>query len=152
MTKRTLYRFHSAFPASRTKSTGLKYLDDLSIARGNIVLADHGLSIKDESLGQVPQRQILLPPAACADRCNPVSPQFAPPRFRPSLQNKPLTQAADYDKSLPASQSLVVDPAKSRPVISLHSKLKTSEADWDPQLDLLGSAPDANGFRSRNRE
>ena len=138
--------FPFCLSGSTDKDHGAQYPDDLSIARGNIVLADHGLSIKDESLGQAPQPQILLPPAACADRCNPVSPQFAPPRFRPSLQNKPLTQAADYDKSLPASQSLVVDPAKSRPVISLHSKLKTSEADWDPQLDLLGSEPDANDF------
>jgi hypothetical protein len=125
---------------------GSQYFEDLSLAQGNIVLADHGLSVKDELLGQVPQPQILLPPAVCADRCNPVSPKFALPRFRPSPQNKPLTQATDYDVSLPASQSLVVDPAKSRPVISLHSKLKTAEADWDAQLDLLGCAADATDF------
>lgn len=125
---------------------GSQYFDDLSLAQGNIVLADHGLSIAGESLGQVPQPQILLPPAADADRCSPVSPQFAPPRFRPSLQNKPLTQAAKYDPSLPASQSLIVEPAKSDPAIELHSTLNTDTADWQSQLDLLGSASDANDF------
>ena len=125
---------------------GSDYFEDLSLAQGNIVLADHGLSIEGESLGQVPQPQILLPPLAGADRCNPTSPQFAPPRFRPSLQNKPLTQAAKYDASLPASPSLIVDPATSEAAIALHSTLNTDTADWEPQLDLLGSAPDANDF------
>jgi hypothetical protein len=125
---------------------GSNYFEDLSLAQGNMVLADHGLSIAGESLGQVPRPQILLPPATGGDRCSPVSPQFAPPRFRPSLQNKPLTQAAKYDANLAASQSLIVDPAKSDAAIRLHSTLNADTADWQPQLDLLGSAPDANDF------
>jgi hypothetical protein len=125
---------------------GSKYFEDLSLAQGNMVLADHGLSIAGESLGQVPEPQILLPPAPGADRCSPMSPQFAPARFRPQLRNKPLTQTTKYDSSLPAAQCLVVDPAKSDDAILLHSQLKADSADWQPQLDLLGSAPDANDF------
>jgi hypothetical protein len=125
---------------------GSEYFEDLSLAQGNIVLADHGLSIAGESLGQVPQPHILLPPASDADRCDPVSPQFAPPRFRPAPQNKPLTQAAKYDAILAAAQSLIVDPAKSDASIQLHSLLNNDTGDWQPQLDLLGSAPDANDF------
>ena len=41
---------------------GDRYRDDLSIIHGNIVLADHGLTVADESLGVVPAPQILLPP------------------------------------------------------------------------------------------
>jgi len=127
---------------------GSKYFDDLSVAQGNIVLSDHGLSIANESLGEVPEQQILFPPNPDADRCDRPSPQYARPRFRPSLQGRPLTQATAYDASLPASQSLVVGPAKSQPAISkLHSKLNGNEADWKLQPDdLLDSAPDAQDF------
>ena len=125
---------------------GSKYFDDLSLAQGNIVLADHGLSVKGESLGEVPRPQILLPPDPGADRCHRPAPQFARPRFRPSLQGRPLTQATRFDAALPASQSLLVDPAESRPEITLHSKLEADEAKWLPQADLLGSAGDATSF------
>ena len=125
---------------------GSEYFDDLSVAQGNIVLADHGLSIAEESLGEVPAPQILLPPDPGADRCHRPAPQSAPPRFRPSLQGRPLTQATPFDPALPASQSLLVDPAQSRPAISLQSELGTDVATWLPQADLLGSAGDSNGF------
>ena len=88
---------------------GAQFRDDLSIVHGNIVLADHGLTIAGESLGEVPASQILLPPAAGADRCDLPPPQFAPVRFRPTLSASPLTHASPYDATLPASTSLLVD-------------------------------------------
>ena len=56
---------------------GAQFRDDLSIVHGNIVLADHGLTIAGESLGEVPAPQILLPPDPGADRCHRPPPQFA---------------------------------------------------------------------------
>ncbi len=50
---------------------GAQFRDDLSIVHGNIVLADHGLTLTGESLGEVPGAQILLPPAPGGDRCDP---------------------------------------------------------------------------------
>jgi hypothetical protein len=125
---------------------GAQFRDDLSIAHGNIVLADHGLTIASESLGSVPEPLILLPPDPGVDRCHRPPPRFARPRFRPSLQNKPLTRSSVYDATLPASASLVVDPAKALPSISLSSELGADKAIWSPQLDLLGSARDAAEF------
>ena len=60
---------------------GAQFRDDLSIAHGNIVLADHGLTMTGESLGEVPPPQILLPPDPGADRCHRPPPQFAPAAF-----------------------------------------------------------------------
>jgi Baseplate J-like protein len=125
---------------------GAQFRDDLSVARGNIVLADHGLTIVDESLGKVSKPFILLPTDPGADHCDRPPPRFARPRFRPSLQNKPLTQSSVYDATTPASASLVVDPAKALPSISLRSELGGDKATWSPQLDLLGSARDAAEF------
>src|SRR4029077_19640919 len=102
---------------------GAQFRENLSIAHGNIVLADHGLTIAGESLGEVPAPQILLPPDPGADRCNRPPPQFAVPRFRPSLQGEPLTQASPYDSAQPASKSLSVDPAATLPAIALESTL-----------------------------
>jgi hypothetical protein len=125
---------------------GAQYRDDLSIAHGNIVLADHGQTIAEEPLGVVPQPQILLPPDPGADRCNRPPPRFGRPRFRPSLRAKPLTQETPYDGTLPASASLTVDPDNALPSISLRSALGADTATWRPQRDLLGSAPDAEEF------
>jgi hypothetical protein len=125
---------------------GAQFHDDLSIARGNIVLADHGLTIVDESLGIVPEPLILLSPDPSADRCRPPPPRFARPRFRPSLLNEPVTQSSEYDATLPASASLVVDPAGALPSIFLASQFDADTAKWQPQRDLLGSAPDAQEF------
>jgi hypothetical protein len=125
---------------------GAKFRDDLSVARGNIVLADHGLTIANESLGMVPEALILLPPDPSADRCDRPPPRFARPRFRPSLLKKPLTQSSGYDATLPASASLVVDPAEALPSIFLSSELGTDTATWLPQRDLLGSAADKAEF------
>ena len=125
---------------------GAQFRDDLSIAHGNIVLADHGLTIAGESLGEVPAPQILLPPAPGADRCHRPPPEFARVRFRPALQKQPLTQSTPYEAALPASASLVVDQEKALPAVSLESTLGTESATWHPQRDLLGSAPDAAEF------
>ncbi len=125
---------------------GAQFRDDLSIAHGNIVLADHGLTIAGESLGEVPPLQILLPPDPGADRCHRPPPQFARPRFRPSLQGKPLTQASPYDSAQPAATSLRVDPASALAAITLESTLGADTSEWKPQRDLLGSAPDATEF------
>jgi hypothetical protein len=125
---------------------GAQFHDDLSVAHGNIVLADHGLSIPDESLGEVPAPQILLPPEPGADRCHRPPPRFARVRFRPALQMRPLTQSSPYEAALPASASLAVDPEKALPAISLRSTLGNDNATWHPQRDLLGSASDATEF------
>jgi Baseplate J-like protein len=125
---------------------GAQFRDDLSIAHGNIVLADHGLTIAGESLGKVSPPQILFPPAAGADRCDPPSPQFAPPRFRPALSANPLTHSSPYDATLPASTSLLVDREGALPAISLQSTLGPDSETWHPQRDLLGSASDAAEF------
>ncbi|MEA3207795.1 MAG: hypothetical protein QOE70_852 [Chthoniobacter sp.] len=125
---------------------GAQFCEHLSIARGNIVLADHGLTIASERLGEVPPPKILLPPAPGADRCHRPPPRFAPPRFRPALGSAPLTHFAKDDPSLPASASLRLDPAQAQPSIELRSRLKTMQDTWHPQRDLLGSAPDAAEF------
>jgi hypothetical protein len=131
---------------------GARYRDDLSIARGNIVLADHGLTLASESLGEVPEPQILLPPDPSADRCHRPSPQFARPRFRPSLQSRPVTQWSTYDPTLPASVSLVVDPEGALPDISLAGHPRSRQCDLVTATRLVRQRTGSTRVRARSRK
>jgi hypothetical protein len=73
---------------------GSKHLSDISVARGNLVLVDHGQLVTDEALGAVPSVTLFDAPDCSADRCNPPLPVAIPPRFHPQLGNAPLTEAA----------------------------------------------------------
>ena len=67
----TLCRFHSVFPAFTDEEHGAQFRDDLSIASGNIVLADHGQTIAAKSpLVAVPDTEDS--PAA-RRQCGPLS-------------------------------------------------------------------------------
>ena len=64
----------------------------VSVAWGNLVIADHGRSLPDEPLGTVPQPHLFHPDLAPG--CDPDTPPVpVPPRFRPRLRHGPLTRS-----------------------------------------------------------
>jgi len=65
---------------------------DLETARvwGNIVLADHGQAVTGEELGAVPEPHLVR---VGQDGCGHQEQDVVPPRFRPTLRHRPLTQA-----------------------------------------------------------
>jgi hypothetical protein len=114
---------------------------DVSIAHGNIVLADHGLTIDGEPLGTVPEPQIFRPPTTSADRCAERDRIPVPPRFRPSPQQRPLTHAAPFAFPPLSATAALHPPARELlPSITLNGGL------WHPQYDLLGSNADDTDF------
>ena len=59
------------------------------MALGNIVLVDHGQTVRDEPLGTVPEsrlRRVAVPPAR--SRANATEGEPIPPRFRPALRTR----------------------------------------------------------------
>jgi Baseplate J-like protein len=64
---------------------------NVSIALGNIVLADHGLTMPAASLGCVPPPTIYYPNTS--DRCSLQAATPIPPRYNPQVPDTPLTQA-----------------------------------------------------------
>jgi hypothetical protein len=103
-----------------------QYSDRVSVARGNVVLLDHGRSMADtelEDLGAVPV------PAR---------------RYRPRLARTPLTQAAPLgDRSGPARDALVSSMNAVVPAIRLRST--PGDVTWTCRRDLLSSkAADAH--------
>lgn len=72
---------------------GAVYLNEVSAAYGNIVLADHGRTLHDEALGKVPASHLTLATVQDQLSCERPPLKAMPPRFRPRLAARPLTQA-----------------------------------------------------------
>ena len=140
--------FPLCISARTDEEHGKIYLNNtVSVARGNIVLCDHGLmETNTPNPDTVPQPTIFRPPANNCDHCNPIEPAAIPPRFRPVLQDQPLTQAAPFDITAPASAAMTWDIQTAGPKISLASTLNADTATWLPQRDLLSSAASATEF------
>ncbi len=83
---------------------GSKEVDKVSVALGNIVLADHGATVEDAAVKDgtteaVPKGK-LLANSASESRCRSAEAKWKYPRFRPSLTQKPLTIATSYPEKL----------------------------------------------------
>ena len=125
---------------------GSRFLADVSVAHGNVVLAEHGLAVVDEPLGTVPQPSSFLPPAASDDRCDRPQPTPVPARFVPTLAELPLSHLAPYDPTLPAAAARSWSEHDVTPQITLTGTRGADTATWRPQRDLLASGPRAREF------
>ncbi len=103
----------------------LQEIVNVSVARGNLVLADNGLSEPSETLPALPPPQYL---------------------YRPKLSNPGLTFAAPYDESqarqLPAAGLLIQDVHQALPDISLAE----GNIIWTARRDLLSSTGNSTDF------
>jgi hypothetical protein len=130
----------------------------ISVARGNIVLADHGRSITDETFDHVPKASVEIARNAPSGTCVQPDRQHAPARFRPALKKAPLTHGFDLDGMLsvpiaddelwwPASSMLIIAARQATPIISrLAGELNSVTEFWTPRRDLLESRADATDF------
>jgi hypothetical protein len=126
---------------------GSQPLAGVSVAHGNVLAADHGAWIKNESLGTVPPP----PPAPLAGAgCNCTGLGSAvpgaavvQPYFRPVLTNSPLTFAVPFDANAAASTFLAQDISTVAPQITLKSD---DGIGWSPVEDLLEEDGGFAGF------
>ena len=148
-------------------------LQNVSVARGNVVLVDHGRTIgrqvvddkKAEDLGSVPLEESM---AKCVGTSCAPDVSLLPGRFRPSLKEGPLTfseqlsavgspapdesEEADEDpcpkKEISATSLLRQDKRNALPQITLTSIVPgvTPDLPWQPQQDLLGSFAEDNHY------
>ncbi|MEM9267099.1 MAG: putative baseplate assembly protein [Cyanobacteria bacterium P01_F01_bin.13] len=108
-------------------------LTNISVVRGNVILADHGRTIFDESLGIVPEQAIR---AECTTENRAAPVDVVPGRFTPRLDRQPLTFCQPL-LPVPASQLLQQNPQQALP----HLQVQNSQGMWIPQRDLLASRP-----------
>ncbi|HEY3628996.1 MAG TPA: putative baseplate assembly protein [Terracidiphilus sp.] len=85
------------FPVCISSQVGTQYFDEVSVALGNIALADDGNTIEQEQLETAPApNPALTLVVAHDDPCHKVPPKPAPPRYRPQLRQYPITFAEPY--------------------------------------------------------
>ena len=136
------------------------YVDDVSVALGNIVLADHGAAVS-ETLDAVPaDRRRRVAPGEI-DRCDPEPQARVATRFRPLLTKGPLTHTACVsvtvrnatghavparwacDPDAPAVAALRWEMDDVRPAITLTDP---DGEPWQAERDLLSSDASMRNF------
>ena len=131
----------------------------MSVALGNIVLADHGRPIAGESLGVVPAPKLKRAAVTAASHdCKRIENEPVPVRFRPHFATGPVTQGFDIAALLavpltqredwsPASALVARDPHQALPLIkALTGTLNSVVTGWTVRRDLLASAAAATDF------
>jgi len=121
-------------------------VSDVSIALGNIVLADYGRTIHEpEYIGAMPRPTIRRIETRDTDNDQKIS--WAPPRFRPRLKEAPLTHAAPHPYSKDdgllksAKNAMHWEIRDALPAITeLLGVTMTSTKPWGPKRDLLNSS------------
>lgn len=130
-----------AFPAclSVRREGHQDLLRNVTVARGNLVFADHGLTIQDRfGREEFPGRRPLEPGS----------------RFRLALRRGPLTQQCDPETSGDeVSTGLLADrfeldcpAAQARPAVILFATSPSGDDLWTPVPDLFDSPPTAEHF------
>jgi hypothetical protein len=134
------------FPLCLSSVTGPQHgcrpLPHVSVARGNVILVDHGERGEEEELeGEVPVGRI---DAECHCPGHPGDVTHRPGRFEPRLPHGPLTWAAPVDLAGPAAIATASDPRQALPQLTLRSE--PDGRSWQPHRDLIGSGPDNPDF------
>ena len=117
---------------------------DISVARGNVILVDHGERIEDESLGAVEVETTVV---HCEGEGQATDVMALPKRFYPHLEKGPQTFREVLPQDVPALVSafalLDQNPRRALPQIRLNA---IPPARWIPQRDLLNSSEQDQHF------
>lgn len=130
--------------SARLPAPACERIDGISVARGNVVLVDHGRS-RCEDLGPVPAGE---PVGDCACDGSVVESRRPPEPFRPALEQAPLTFGQPLPADGPAAALIAQDPREALPQLGLREYLGKSATgpSWQAQYDLLASAGDQRHF------
>src|SRR5205085_3783746 len=122
-------------------------LENISVARGNVILVDHGLTLEPEELGEVAALSTTAE-CDCANHAGTV--EIIADKFRPHLKKSPLTFSeplawndAAKAKWTAASALLNQDVRSALPQVQLSSD---PPASWQARYDLIGSTSDDSHF------
>lgn len=128
-----------------------EFRDRISVARGNIVLADHGLTLQEAIGAPLPADETLAAVSSSSTSCcedSDATPKLPP--FRPRLKKQPLTQAAPFNQTNngPSPVSIGRDPNASAAAVfrwemrDVLPAIVLRDGDgrtWHPRRDLLSS-------------
>jgi len=128
----------------RLPSPDCRWIENVTVARGNVVLVDHGRSLGEE-LGPVGTEQEL---GECACEGSMTQTTLVPAKFNPALRKGPLTFGEGAGAHAPASLALTQDPRKAMPRLSLREFVSDDPPgpSWCPRVDLIASGHEDRHF------
>jgi hypothetical protein len=153
--------FPLCISAVTDEAHGSTPIADVSVARGNLVLVDHGATIRNEPLGEMLAPSLFVPLASPADPCVGSRLRSIPPRYRPRLRGVPLTHAATalvrpapglarkrraFDPGTPAAVAMQWSMSDVVPQIHLDSSLGEERKYWQATRTLLNSTGESTDF------
>jgi predicted phage baseplate assembly protein len=102
--------------STTTDAPDCRTIGDVSVARGNVVLVDHGRRVPPEIIARVPSA-----PAAddCATGACPPEDAGDTVPVRPTLERRPVVFAEPPSRSGSAAAAMLQDPARALPAITL---------------------------------
>jgi predicted phage baseplate assembly protein len=134
------------FPLCLSAVGGAKcgLISDISVARGNVLLVDHGRRVGPEDLGRV---ELKRQPHRCLGEGVAAELPPEPARYRPRLDYGPLVFRQPLPDQAAASALLKQEPRQARPALWLTGwpEITTSPPPtmsrtvWQPQPDLMAS-------------
>lgn len=131
--------------SARLPAPDCRWIYNVSVARGNVVLVDHGRTLS-ESLGPVETKARI---GDCACEGSVIESALVAAPFRPALREAPLTFGQPLPAQAPASALLTQDPRLALPRVTLTEVMADAGADapvWLPRFDFLASGPDERDF------
>lgn len=130
--------------SARLPAPDCERIDDISVARGNVVLVDHGRRVC-EPIGPIPPAETV---GECACDGSVVESSTTPKRFTPTLEQAPLTFGQPLPAAGPASALIVQDARLALPEVWLREYVGTvaDGPSWSAQYDLLASDGDERDF------
>jgi hypothetical protein len=133
--------------SSRLPAPDCTWIRDVSVARGNVVLVDHGRTV-GETFGPIGTKET---PGECACDGAIIESRTVPERFQPVLQLAPLTFAQPLPARAPATRTIRQDVRLALPALTLTEYQPADQSDatgpqWVSQADLLSSGGDDRHF------
>ena len=120
------------------------YLEPVSVARGNVILCDHGKTQDPEDFGPVPTDHTDAT-CECVDEAGDV--EVFPKRLTPVLKRSPITYSVRLVKDTPmlaSAASLVKQqPSEAEPRVQVNS---LPAFEWESRYDLIASWPNDHHF------
>jgi hypothetical protein len=111
-------------------------MENVSVARGNLILVDHGRRITED----LPPVQVKDTIETCDCTGHVADTVIVPERYRPVLKEAPLTFAEPLAPGISASRMLAQDVRQALPHVTLTGTVPNAlPGVWSPQRDLLYS-------------
>jgi len=121
---------------------GCGYLTDVSVARGNVILVDHGRTVEDPDADPVP---VTAATACCACEGQPADVAVVAGRYRPTLRQAPVVFFDPRPVATIAAARAVMQDVRAA-VPAVVALTDSTGARWTAAPDLLGSGPDDRRF------